>query len=112
MPLCNQIVKAARNGIDRGACTRSRGHRGRHASRSCPICGSQTAAPYCDDCRSAYAENYRKDEAVLIAKLEELIPIVMERLASLPANIVQPVKELAVGDMVVVKIPILEEVCA
>jgi hypothetical protein len=121
MPLCNQIVKAARNGSDRGTCSRPARHQGRCGNRSCAICGEKTAGyPYCDACRAQYTAEYREAQALSVKQmvaenetlnaaceqLETLLPIVMERIASLPAD--TPSCELVEIDGIVIRMPLPE----
>jgi hypothetical protein len=37
--ICGKPVKPAKNGVDRGLCTRPAGHTGKHSSMTCIECG-------------------------------------------------------------------------
>lgn len=61
--LCGKPISKAKNGADRGACTKVKGHVGTHGSETCSDCGQllvlENARPSvvkkgCGDCRRCY----------------------------------------------------------
>ena len=68
--LCAQPVGLSKNGTDRGTCARPRGHRGRHANRTCALCAVPTPrhATYCRECSRQFSQNYRVSEAKAVTE--------------------------------------------
>jgi hypothetical protein len=69
--LCGHILGLAKNGRDRGICSRRLSHQGLHSNRTCALCGG--GAPrrntYCRKCRQQYAAGYRETKAETVAQL-------------------------------------------
>jgi len=62
---CGTVLGLAKNGADRGTCSRRVGHRGRHGNHTCALCADEVTPPnaYCRVCSSQHSQQYRESEA-------------------------------------------------
>jgi hypothetical protein len=112
---CGSPILLARNGVDRGVCSRAQGHCGSHSNRTCPCCAG--ALPprswYCRRCSHQYASNHdraKAEEFDRIVAENQTLNAACEQLEKIwfakPAD--TPLCELVVIDGIWIKIPILE----